>query len=64
MNTKKSIFQIDTTDIVLQSLLILGNIVSATRMFLDLLENIFPSREANFVSGAMFLGVGGQTGKH
>jgi hypothetical protein len=28
----------------------LGNIVSTTKMFLNLLENTFASREANFVS--------------
>ena len=36
----------------------LGNIVSATKMFLNLLGNIFASREANFVSATMFPGVG------
>ena len=32
----------------------LGNIVSATKIFLNLLENIFAAREANFVSATMF----------
>ena len=36
----------------------LGNIVSTTKMFLNLLGNIFTSREVNFVSATMFLGVG------
>jgi hypothetical protein len=36
----------------------LGNIVSATKMFQNLLRNIFASREANFVLATMFLGVG------
>jgi hypothetical protein len=31
----------------------LGNILSATKMFLNLLENIFASQEANFVSTDM-----------
>ena len=35
----------------------LGNIVSATKMFLNLLGNIFSSQEANFVSATMFPGV-------
>ena len=38
----------------------LGNIVSATKMFLNLSGNIFASREANFVSATMFPGVGKQ----
>ena len=38
----------------------LGNIVSATKMFLNLLGNIFASWEANFVSETMFLEVGKQ----
>ena len=38
----------------------LGNIVSATKMFLNLLENIFASWEANFVSVTMFPEVGKQ----
>ena len=36
----------------------LGNIVSATKMFLNLLGNIFASWEANFVSSTMFPRVG------
>ena len=36
----------------------LGNIVSATKMFLNLLGNIFASWEANFVSTTMFPEVG------
>ena len=32
----------------------LGNIVSATKMFLNLLRNISASWEANFVSATMF----------
>ena len=36
----------------------LGNIVSATKMFLNFLGNIFASREANFVSATMFPGLG------
>ena len=36
----------------------LGNIVSATKMFLSLLGNIFAFREANFVSATVFPGVG------
>ena len=36
----------------------LGNIVSATKMFLNLSGNIFASREANFVSATMFPEVG------
>ena len=32
----------------------LGNIVSATKMFLNLLRNIFASWEANSVSATMF----------
>ena len=35
-------------------------IVSATKMFLNLLGNIFASREANFVSATMFPGMGKQ----
>ena len=45
----------------------LGNIVSATKMFLNLLGNIFASWEANFVSQFCFRNNvfrGGQTGKH
>ena len=38
----------------------LGNIVSATKMFLNLSGNIFASLEANFVSATMFPGVGKQ----
>ena len=38
----------------------LGNIVSATEMFLNLLGNIFASWERNFVSATMFLEVGKQ----
>ena len=38
----------------------LGNIVSATKMFLNLLGNIFASWEANFVSATMFSEVGKQ----
>ena len=38
----------------------LGNIVSATKMFLNLLGNIFASWEANFVSATMFPEVGKQ----
>ena len=38
----------------------LGNIVSATKMFLNLLGNIFASWEANFVSATMFPEVGRQ----
>ena len=38
----------------------LGNIVSAPKMFLNLLGSIFASREANFVSAAIFPGVGKQ----
>jgi hypothetical protein len=36
----------------------LRNILSATNIFLNLLGNVFASREANFVSATMFLGVG------
>ena len=36
------------------------NIVSATKMFLNLLGNIFASWEANFVSATMFPEVGKQ----
>ena len=36
----------------------LGNIVSASKMFLNLLGNIFASRKANFVSAKLFPGVG------
>ena len=42
----------------------LGNIVSATKMFLNLLGNIFASWEANLFSATMFPEVHGQTGKH
>ena len=38
----------------------LGNIVSAAKMFLNSLENIFASWEANFVSVTMFPEVGKQ----
>ena len=38
----------------------LGNIGSATKMFLNLLGNIFASWEANFVSATMFYEVGKQ----
>ena len=38
----------------------LGNIVSPTKMFLNLSGNIFASQEANFVSATMFPGVGKQ----
>ena len=38
----------------------LGNIVSATKMFLNFLGNIFASREANFVSTTMVPEVGKQ----
>ena len=38
----------------------LGNIVSATKMFLNLLGNNFASWEANFVSATMFPEVGKQ----
>ena len=38
----------------------LGNIVSATKLFLNLLGNIFASWEANFVSTTMFPDVGNQ----
>ena len=38
----------------------LGNIVSATKMFLNLLGNIFVPWEANFVSATMFPDVGKQ----
>ena len=38
----------------------LGNIVSATKMFLNLLGNIFASWETNFVSATMFTKVGKQ----
>ena len=38
----------------------LGNIVFATKMFLNLLANIFASREENFVSATMFPEVGKQ----
>ena len=38
----------------------LGNIVSATKMFLNLLENIVASWKANFVSATMFSEVGKQ----
>ena len=38
----------------------LGNIVSATKMFLNLLRNILNSWEANFVSATMFTEVGRQ----
>ena len=38
----------------------LGNIVSATKMFLNLSGNIFSSQEANFISTTMFPGVGKQ----
>ena len=38
----------------------LGNIVSATKMFLNLLGNISASWEANFVSATMFPEVGKQ----
>ena len=38
----------------------LGNIVSAIKMFLNLLRNIFISWDANFVSAAMFRAVGKQ----
>ena len=41
----------------------LGNIVSATKMFLNLLGNIFASREANFFFRNN-VSRGGQTGKH
>ena len=37
-----------------------SDIVSATKMFLNLLGNIFASREANFVSATMFLEAGKQ----
>ena len=37
-----------------------GNIVSAAKIFLNLLGNIFASWEANFVSGTMFSEVGKQ----
>ena len=33
----------------------LGNIVSATKMFLNLLGNVFVSWTANFISATMFL---------
>ena len=36
----------------------LGNIVSASKMFLNLLGNIFAPRKANFVSAKMSSGVG------
>ena len=38
----------------------LGNIVFTTKMFLNLLGNIFASWEANFVSATMFPEVGKQ----
>ena len=38
----------------------LGNIVSATKMFLNLLGNIFASWEANYISATMFPEVGKQ----
>ena len=38
----------------------LGNIVSATKMFLNFLGSIFASWEANFVSATMFPEVGKQ----
>ena len=38
----------------------LGNIVSATKMFLNLLGNIFASWETNFVSATVFPEVGKQ----
>ena len=38
----------------------LGKIVSTTKMFLNLLGNIFASWEANFVSATMFPEVGKQ----
>ena len=38
----------------------LGNIVSVTKIFLNLLGNIFASREANFVFATMFPVVGKQ----
>ena len=38
----------------------LGNIVSATKMFLNLLGNIFASWKANFFSATMFPEVGKQ----
>ena len=38
----------------------LGNIVSATKMFLNVLGSIFASQEANFVSAIMFPEVGKQ----
>ena len=36
----------------------LGNTVSSTKMFLNLLGNIFVSRQANFISATMFPEVG------
>ena len=41
----------------------LGNIVSATKMFLDLFGNIFASREAKFCF-CINVSRGGKTGKH
>ena len=38
----------------------LGNIVSTTKMFLNLSGNIFASQETNFVSATMFPGAGKQ----
>ena len=38
----------------------LGNIVSAAKIFLNLLEDIFASWEANFISARMFPEVGKQ----
>ena len=42
----------------------LGNIVSATKMFLNLLGDICASWEANFVSETMFTEVGKQGNIH
>ena len=44
--------------VVLEHVGKLGNIVNAPKMFLNLLGNIFDSREANFVSATKFPGVG------
>ena len=38
----------------------IGNIVSVTKMFVNLLGNMFVSKKANFVSATMFPGVSKQ----
>ena len=42
----------------------LGNIVSATKMFLNFLGKTFASWEGNFVSATINVSRGGQTGKN